>query len=504
MINKAHKAITAITAINVSKATLVSWCYLGLLCFVLVGLTHLSTQFEYLTPILQRPTYLAVVLMCLAGLTYLLFIRQVSLKKVQLAIFPLFIIGFLLRLLFLPSTPIYEDDFYRYFYDGSLTYNNLNPYNYAPEDAREQPDLFNRNILGLDEENIPAHPDLHFLAEQKLIERVAYPHIRTIYPPITQLFFTLSFAIEPFSLIVWRGLLILSEIISFVLLLKLLKCMNKPMIWSAIYWLNPLLITETVNAAHMDALLVPVLLTALLLVAKKRYSFAGLALAIAVGIKVWPVLLIPSLFRSLFSQPKKLVRAIIPCCIVLVLVMLPQLLSYTNEQSGLINYSQYWRTNSFIFGLLEDGLLYLEQGSAYYLDNPQELARYIVVGLISLLVLIQLRKNNESINIEQSYNNLEKLSENWLVIIVCLFFLSPTGYPWYFIWFLPLLAFKPNLPLLSLTMLLPLYDLRYPLNELNKTDLFNDIFIPLQFLPPIVFILFNLYKKKKRSETKLI
>jgi hypothetical protein len=435
--------------------------------------------------------------MCSAGLTYLLLIRHILFKKTQLAVFPLFLIGFILRLLFLQSTPVYEDDFYRYFFDGSLTYNKLNPYNYAPQDALEKPEFINNHILGINDTATPAHPDLHFLADQKLMDRVAYPHIRTIYPPITQSIFTLSYAIEPFSLTVWRCLLILSEVISFVLLLKLLKCMNKPMIWSAIYWLNPLLITETINAAHMDALLVPVLLSTLLLALKQRYSFAGLTLAIAVGIKVWPVLLIPSLFRPLLSQPKALIKAIAPCFGVLILVMLPQLLSYTNEQSGLINYSQYWRTNSFIFGLLEDGLLYLEQSVTYYFGNPQEIARYIVVGLIGIVVLFNLKKNHEQ------NKQIEQLNKSWLVIVACMFFLSPTGYPWYFIWFLPLLAIKPNLPLLSLTMLLPLYDLRYPLSELNKSDVFNDIFIPLQFLPPLVFLLFQLFRNKKFNVKEL-
>jgi hypothetical protein len=467
-----------------------SWLLVSLLSLVLLTIQGFSVKFDYFTPVLQRPTQLIVALMLIAGLIYLIIIKNILLKRITFNLVPLFIIGLLLRILFLQSTPVYEDDFYRYFFDGSLTSQGLNPYNYAPEDALKRPSPERNNILGLNNKAQPAHPELSFLADQELIERVAYPHIRTIYPPVTQAIFTLSYSIEPFSLMVWRGLLILFEVISFMLMLKLLKCMNKPMIWSAIYWLNPLLITETINAGHMDALLVPVLLLTLLLATKKNYSLAGLALAIAVGIKVWPVLLIPSLFRPLLLQPKKLLLTILPCCLTMVLVLLPQLLSYTNEQSGLMNYSQYWRTNSFIFGLLEDSLIYLEQSYAYYFGDPQQIARFIVGGIISILVIFQLKKNCE---------NTEQLTQYWLVIIVCLFFLSPTGYPWYFIWFLPLLTLKPNLPLLSLTMLLPLYDLRYPLAELNKTELFNDIIIPLQFIPPILLLLHQWYKNKTKA-----
>lgn len=471
-----------------------AWLLISILGLVLLTIQAFSTQFEYLIPILKRPTLLIVILLVIAGLIYLVIIKNILLKKITFNLVPLFFIGLVLRLVFLQSTPIYEDDFYRYFFDGSLTTHGLNPYNYAPEDALKKSAPNRNNILGLENKEQDAHPDLHFLAEQSLMERVAYPHIRTIYPPVTQAVFALSYFIEPFSLIVWRALLLISEIISFFLLVKLLKCMNKPMIWSAIYWLNPLLITETINAAHMDALLVPLLLSALLLAAKKSYRFAGLALALAVGVKVWPILLIPSLFRPLLTKPKELLVAILPCLLTLIVVLIPQLLSYTNEQSGLMNYSQYWRTNSFLFGLLENSLIYFDENFAYYFGDPQQLARLIVGGIISLLVIFQLKNSCE---------NIEQLIKSWLVIITCLFLLSPTGYPWYLIWFLPLLAVKPSLPLLSLTMLLPLYNLRYPLNELNKTELFNDVFIPLQFLPPILFLFIQWYRNKPKMKSLL-
>lgn len=482
------------------RTTNVVWVLIVLLFALLFTIERISQQFDYFITILQRPTYLIVTLMCLAGIVYFILIKQVVLKKSPLALVPLFISGLLLRLLFLQSTPIYEDDFYRYFFDGSMSYHGVNPYQYAPQDALEQPAFIHNHLLGLEDKSIPAHPDLHFLANEPLMERVAYPHISTIYPAITQSIFALSYAIKPFNLIAWRVLLILFDVISFLLLVKLLKHMNKPVVWSAIYWLNPLLITETINAGHMDALLTPALLFTLLFILKQRYSIAGLGLAVAVGIKLWPVLLIPSLFKPLILQPKRLLKAIMPCFVLLTIVLIPQALNYTDAQSGLNNYSQYWRTNSFIFGLIEDGLLYVEQHMSY-LYNSQAIARYLVTGLIATLVIFQLGLPLKSNNKRET---LEHLSQHWLILIACLFFLSPTGYPWYFIWFLPLLALKPNLSLLTLTFLLPLYDLRYPLNELDNMTLFNDIIIPLQFSPPIILLLVVFYtskysKKKQHS-----
>ena len=481
------------------NSNIIIWVFIGLISVLLFTLERLSPQFDYFIAILERPTYLAVTLVCLAGIIYLLLINKIVSSKVKTTILPLFFVGLILRLFFLQSTPIYEDDFYRYSFDGSMSYHGVNPYKYAPQDALEQPAYIHNELLGIENKSIPANPDLHFLADQPLMERVAYPDIHTIYPPVTQSIFALSYAIKPFSLITWRSILLIFEIISFVLFLKLLKHLNKPLIWSAIYWLNPLVITETMNAAHMDALLVPVLLFSLLFATKQRYSIAGAGLAIAVGIKLWPLLLIPSLFRPLIFQPKKLLKAIIPCVLVLIIVLLPQELNYADAQSGLTNYTQYWRTNSFIFGLLEDGLAYIES-QVNFDYNAQALARYIIAGLIVGLVIFQLNLTTKNTNTKIK---IEELSQTWLIIIACLFLLSPTGYPWYFIWFLPLLVLKPNLPLLSFTLFLPLYDLRYPLGELDNLALFDNVIIPLQFLPPVILILITIYKYKHKKSPLL-
>ena len=482
----------SISVLKNKSSNIIIWAFIGLISILLFTLERLSPQFDYFITILERPTYLAVTLMCLAGIIYLLLINKIVSSKVKITILPFFFIGLILRLLFLQSTPIYEDDFYRYSFDGSMSYHGVNPYKYTPQDALEQPAYIHNELLGIEDESIPANPDLHFLADQPLMERVAYPDIRTIYPPVTQSIFALSYAIKPFSLITWRTILLVFEIISFVLFLKLLKHLNKPAIWSAIYWLNPLVITETMNAAHMDALLVPALLFSLLFAAKQRYSIAGAGLAIAVGIKLWPLLLLPSLFRPLLFVPKKLFKAMIPCVVIVIIVLLPQALNYADAQSGLTNYTQYWRTNSFLFGLLEDGLSYIES-QVDFDYNAQALARYIIAGLIVGIVIFQLK-----LTVKNRYTtiNIESLSQTWLVIIASLFLLSPTGYPWYFIWFLPLLVLKPNLPLLSFTLFLPLYDLRYPLGELDNLALFDNVVIPLQFLPPIVLLLIMFYKCK--------
>ena len=43
--------------------------------------------------------------------------------------------GLFARLILIPSSPILEDDFYRYLWDGAVTANEYNPYVFSPQDV---------------------------------------------------------------------------------------------------------------------------------------------------------------------------------------------------------------------------------------------------------------------------------------------------------------------------------------------------------------------------------
>ena len=237
---------------------------------------------------------------------------SVNEKPSPLSLKWIFYTGLIMRLVLIPSTPIWEDDFYRYFFDGALVSEGVNPYHYAPLDAFEKAPIQGSKALGLVQVPVPPAPELLFLKDENTLDRIAYPHIKTIYPPVTQVFFALSHQLSSFSLLAWRILLLGIELISFTLLVLTLREIKKPALFVSIYWLNPLTITETLNAAHMDVLLVPFILVALFLAAKKKIVQSSLALAFAVGIKLWPILLAPLLFRPYLNRLPSLVMASLP------------------------------------------------------------------------------------------------------------------------------------------------------------------------------------------------
>lgn len=416
-----------------------------------------------------------------------------SLNKtpISLSVKWIFYTGLLLRLLFIPSTPIWEDDFYRYFFDGALVSEGINPYQYAPIDAFEKPAIDGAEALGIAPVSIPPAPELSFLQNEVLLDRVAYPHIKTIYPPVTQAFFALSHWLGAFNVTVWRLLLIFVELISFALLLILLKQLNKPLSLVSIYWLSPLIITETINAAHMDALLVPFLVATLILSNRKKAVLSGLSLAFAVGIKLWPVMLAPILFRPYFNSLTTLLKNSAPFALLTVVLLLPQFISAFDHQAGVANYAQYWQTNSFVFMWLEKVLAWLSNYDFMPFFDASLISR-LLVALIIMTATIKL--------MIKPWKSGEELVSRWLVIIATLFLLSPTGYPWYAVWFMPLLVIKPNKALLLLTACLPLYDLRYPLEALGKQPIFDVIVVTAEFLPCLFLLGIAYYEKIKFTQ----
>jgi len=61
--------------------------------------------------------------------------------------------------------------------------------------------------------------------------------------------------------------------------------------------------------------------------------------------------------------------------------------------------------------------------------------------------------------------------------------LSPTQFPWYAIWMLPLLALRPRLSLLLLMVLLSLYHLRYYFDARDTVAVFDNWLVWGEYVP---------------------
>ncbi len=420
----------------------------------------LADHFLFEIDLAKAPILVFVASQVAAGLVFLLLLRVIPRISAGKAVLVLMLFtGLVMRLLLFGTNPILEIDFYRYLWDGAVVAHGFNPYSLSPAMVQQG-----------------SQPELQALAGSAgyVFDRINYPELKTIYPGLTQLLFGFANWIDDWNLDSWRMLLLASEMITIGLLLRLLKSFDRSPLWGALYWWNPLVIKELFNSAHMDALLLPFLLAAVLLFLHKRFVLSSAALALAAGIKIWPLLLLPFSLRPLVAAPKRLLGALFVVAVILLLLLGPLFIYGLGDASGLIGFSQDWVRNSGLFQLILgfSGLLSIA-------FDPAILARIIVaLSLVGLVLYL-----NRSV-----INDAKTLVRALVWVTAALFLLSPAQYPWYIIWFAPLLCVYPQRGLLLLTALMPIYYLWFYFDVRGQVDLFDEYIVWLQYLPVLLLL----------------
>ncbi|MDK2972069.1 MAG: alpha,6-mannosyltransferase [Candidatus Sumerlaeota bacterium] len=427
------------------------------------GLVWLSARFGFSVPIEEKPVEAVVLLLCAMGLCFLLLARRLlacGLTRSWLAVG--IGLGLALRLAMLFSQPILETDYYRYLWDGAVVATGTNPYRPIPEQVLE--------VQG------PLTPLA--LESGVVAARINHPQLRTVYPPVAQGFFGLSHLIAPWSLLGWRLVLLVADGVTLALLIQLLRSAQLPLRFSLLYWLNPVVLKEIHNAAHMDVLLVPFLLGALLLAHRGRLMTAVLCLVGAAGIKVWPLLLLPLLLRAADVSRGRKVGAVCFAGALAAVLYLPVAFAGLNETSGFTAYASRWEMNNSL------SLLLLALGR--WVEGaflPAVSARAFAVGASAILLgtalLIALRK---------PVGGVDDLAGRALALAAALFLLSPTQFPWYSLWFLPLLAIRPHIGLLFYALTLPLYYLRFRYAGEGIAPLFDNGVVWIEHGPVLLLL----------------
>lgn len=449
----------------------------------LIGLSVLSWAFPYDVDLSTAPLGLYIGLATLAAGVWMWLpgkLRSVSASRDTLVW--IFLIGIIARGAMFFSTPVLEDDSYRYLWDGAVTAHAIDPYKYAPSDANSIP-LFQGS------EPTPKSSDIVALealaAEHSEVHsRINYPYVATIYPPLTQAAFALAHWIAPFDLNGWRTILLGVDILAFALLIALLRAYERAPEWSTLYWWNPIVILQGFGAGHMDTLIVPFLLAALLLAKQSRTSWATLSLAGAVGVKLWPALLLPFLLRPVLTQPIRLIGLGLLFALVCAALLAPQLVHALNPDAGINAYATEWQTHAFLFSVLENGVFRAFEDSG---SLARITVTIIVSGTVAFLAL-------------RFADTAQHLPALFAISIATLLFLSPTGYPWYLIWLAPVLPFFPHQGLNALTLTAPLYWLRFQLGD--EAALYQWIIVPAAFGIPLILIAHSVFKKDQMHEIR--
>ncbi len=354
-------------------------------------------------------------------------------RACSLLLIILFGLGF--RVLFLFSTPILEDDYHRYFWDGAVSAAGINPYEYSPREVAQ----------GGGSEELKELGHLH----GDTLGKINHPHVKTIYPPVAQFFFAVSYKISPMSLAAWRVILMAFDLVTLALLLTSLRKLGLSLQNSLIYWWNPLLVQQIFNSAHMDILALPFVLGAMLLFLCGSRGLWSLALSFAVGVKLWPALLFGMFLKPLGRKRETLLQIFIFAVAVLI-IFFPMVVFKIDSASGIVAYGKSWQNNSPFFTAVLSGWEFILEAFDIHPGHAQTHSR---VGLVAIFLAWKFY-------VAYAIGSLG-LHRKALLIIGGAFLLIPAQFPWYYTWLLPFLCIAPSPGFLALTALLPLYYLQY-------------------------------------------
>lgn len=368
---------------------------------------------------------------------------------------PIFGWALLFRLCGLFSQPVLEDDQYRYLWDGRQLVETGNPYALPPS-------------AFFDAASLP--PDWI-----RILDQVNYPQVPTVYGPVCQYAFGLSYWVAPGQLWPWRLILWTAEAVVIALLVRTSG-------WRAgafAAWC-PLAILEVSFNVHPDLLGVALLIAGIVLTrpAPRTFPWGGLLLGLAVATKITALVLVP------FVLMRRSAREGVGLIAGVMLAYLPfWLQGSTAEWGGLRTFAAEWEFNSAAFALLQG------VGGA---DLARLLSGVCFVGLWLLLLWLWSRPDKIP------------ASSDWPpgdAVFGTLLLFSSTVNPWYLLWILPFAARRRTA---TATMALAAVGLSYLTgNNLGRTDLGpfdHPVWVrPLEFGLIALAAIFDLYRGRLKA-----
>ncbi|MCH2225721.1 MAG: hypothetical protein MK066_13200 [Crocinitomicaceae bacterium] len=215
-----------------------------------------------------------------AFVAYIFLIRRsnrVSFKN--LAIIAL--LGQLVSMIYEPNLSI---DYYRFIWDGEITLDGINPFDYKPDDLLKQysSSAYMQEVYS-------------GLGAQSSGNYSCYPTINQFYFLLST-FFTNSVASSAF---VMKLSILITEIVGAIYLHKLLLHfkIHENRMW--MLYLNPLWIIECTGNVHFEGVMVSFIFVSFYFIFTNRILLGGVLFALAIQVKLIPLLLLPFFFRYL-------------------------------------------------------------------------------------------------------------------------------------------------------------------------------------------------------------
>jgi alpha-1,6-mannosyltransferase len=278
------------------------------------------------------------------------------------------------RVIAFAATPLLEDDFFRYLWDGYVTGTTGRPYSFPPS-----------HYFG-----DSAVPEMM----QAALNGINHPDVPTIYGIVWQLVFAVSYFIAPGALWPIKLTLLIVEIVMLIALSRNGVAHRWLLCWIA----HPLILQESALSAHPDVLIGATLLAATLMWQRGSERSGAALVAVAVAMKASALVVLPLFWL------RKSGRIGFDLCAISVatiaLLYLPIIVTTSgSELSALATFGQQW-----------------------------------TFAVVALRWRVSLRAQTAAISQDESIT----IATPILAITFALLMLSPAVNPWYWLWALPI------------------------------------------------------------------
>ena len=308
-------------------------------------------------------------------------------------------IGFVLcfaaatRLIPLMAHPLFDDDYFRFLWDGYQLIHGVSPYASAPAANLARTDL----------------PE----AWLDVLAQINHPEVPTIYGPFLQAIFAFAVSVGGAQPI---GLQLMFCGVDLALIAVLLRVGLAPR-WVMMYVVNPLVIKEICFSLHPDGVIAAALCFSVLTLARQRAAMSGFWTAAVVCTKPPLALLVFALNASSAMHRKAVLFAVLMA----IAIYLPFILGGTDPLVGLKTFAQHWRFNALGFSVFE----WIAGGYA----RAVLAIFYVILGLGFAVLVAKYQIDTATALVL------------WLALIVTF---SPAVNPWYWLPLLPLAVIARN------------------------------------------------------------
>ena len=320
-----------------------------------------------------------------------------------------FIIGTtLLYLLAFWQLPYLSNDYFRFLWDGEMIHLGINPFDFTPHQIIQQRSFSNCYYLDL-------------YAGMGELSRSNY----SCYPTINQLYFYISTLFSKdvtTNVLIMRCSILLTLIFGMYQLKGILNHFELNTKRIFYFVLNPLVILESIGNLHFELVTVAFFLSALHLLVKQKFLLSALLFALAIQVKLIPLLLLPFLLPYLGW--KNSLRYYVYTGISVILLFL-LFIDSSNAENFLMSLTLYFRQFEFDSFVLYPYLQYGQTKHGWNLTSlyAPKLAKW------ALFLILGIAWNRGKIDCSEMLKRMF-----WGVMIY--YFLTSTVHPWY--WILPL------------------------------------------------------------------